>query len=341
MPAAEIGIVVIGRNEGGRLLACLESVRCTGCTAIYVDSGSSDESVAIAKTLGVPTLELRSDRPFSAARSRNEGFQSLALVHPGLKYVQFLDGDCTLADGWIVHAEEAHRHDHTRAAVVGHLTERNESASIYNRLCAIEWRSAPGDLQDYGRFGGISMMRADVLRAVGGFREDVIAGEDSELGVRIGLAGYRITKIDRPMAVHDAAMTHFGQWWRRAVRAGHAIGQRSDLNGGTPAKDCVRERNSTLFWGVGLPILILATLFPSSGVSAALLLAYPVLLARVWLHRRRLGESATDVLAYTLFILPTKFANAAGLLRFFINRATGRFEIIEYKRLLRDSRDSG
>ena len=74
---------------------------------------------------------------------------------------------------------------------------------------------------------------------------------------RLPLPGQKWTKRDQPMAIHDANITTFRQWWRRSVRAGHAIGQRSQLNGKTALKDCVRERASTWFWGIGLPLVVL------------------------------------------------------------------------------------
>jgi GT2 family glycosyltransferase len=163
------------------------------------------------------------------------------------------------------------------------------------------------------------MMRADVFRALGGYRPEVIAGEDSELGVRMALAGYKVTRIAGLMATHDAGITRFGQWWRRAVRAGHAIGQRSYLNGSSAMHDCVHERNSALFWGIGLPLLALSAV-PG---SLLLLCAYAALWLRVW---RRSGSAL-----YATFLLIGKFANALGLARFYLNKLAGRYEIIEYK----------
>lgn len=326
-----VGVVVIGRNEGARLVQCLESVLSTGCPVVYVDSASSDDSVGTANSLGVSLVELDRSRPVSAARARNEGFERLLQRYPSTSFVQFLDGDCTLLPGWVEAAAQALSADSRRSAVFGYLLERHANASVYNRLCALEWQSAVGDLANYGGLVGISMIRADVFRQLGGFRPDVIAGEDSELGVRMGLAGYKITKIDCPMATHDAGIRSFRQWWRRAVRAGHAIGQRSDINGRSSLRDCVRERNSTWIWGIGLPLAISLTAFSTRGASLFFLGAYPVLGFRIWRFRRRIGEGTEDALLYATFVLIGKFANAVGLLKFFLNKAKRHYEIIEYK----------
>lgn len=328
---AMIGIVVIGRNEGQRLLLSLQSMQKSNCPVVYVDSGSTDGSIAIAKPLVDSVLELDSSSPFSAARARNEGFERLMELFPTVQFIQFVDGDCVLYDGWLEAAKQSMLSDAKRAVTIGHLQECSPDISVYNRLCAMEWKSPPGDLKNFGALGGILMVRVDVFRALNGFKANVIAGEDSEFGVRLSLAGYRVTKIDHDMALHDANMTTFGQWWKRAVRAGHAIGQRAHLNGKTAVKDCVQERKSTLFWGVLLPLLALLLLIPTGGASIFILMAYFVLGLKVYLFRRNQNESISDAIVYTKFIVLGKFANGLGLLKFYFNRFKQRYEIIEYK----------
>jgi len=327
----KVGIVVIGRNEGKRLARSLQVVHGVPYPSLYVDSGSSDDSVHIARSLGVEVVELDTNSPFSAARGRNEGFAAITRTHPEIEFVQFLDGDCILEPEWLEHAEQALEQDPGRAAVMGQLQELQPDASPYNRLCALEWKSAPGDLKDFGRFGGNSMIRADVFRELGGYNPSVIAGEDSEFGVRMSLAGYKITKIDYPMAMHDAEMSSFKQWWTRAIRSGHAIAQRAHLNGRSVARDCIKESRSIQFWGIGLPLLILVLIVPSNGWSLTLLLGYLVVAVRVFKYRRNHGDSIADACLYTKYLILGRFANAIGLIKFYANRLMERYEIIEYK----------
>ena len=328
--SARIGIVVIGRNEGPRLAASLESVRGSGHPLVYVDSGSSDGSPGLAKALCDHVVELDSARPFSAARARNEGFAALNAAE-AVDRVQFLDGDCTLLPGWLEAAQAAIDADPQRAIVIGPLRERHPEASIYNRMCALEWKSAPGDLVNFGALGGIMFVRADVFSRLHGFDEQVIAGEDSELGVRVAAAGFKVTKIAQPMATHDADIHRFGQWWKRAVRAGHAIGQRFSLHGRGVARDCARERRSVLFWGAALPATMLALAPLSHGLSFVLAGGYLVLGWRIARYRLRQGDEPRDARMYARFVVIAKFAEALGLLRFHLNHMAGRFRIIEYK----------
>jgi len=329
-PRSIVG-VVIGRNEGERLEPSLRSVEQAGLALVYVDSGSNDGSPSVARQLGVPVVELDPARPFSAARGRNEGLDEALRRWPNANFVLFLDGDCILDRGFPGAAIKAFEQDPRCAIVTGHLSERHPEASIYNRLCAIEWRSPPGQIQNMNALGGIMAARISAFRDVGGFNEQAIAGEEPDLGVRLGLAGYLIVKIDQPMATHDAQILHFGQWWRRAVRAGHALAHRYARHGRTPFRDGQREIRSVLFWGFLFPSLILVLLWPSRGLSLLLLGGYALLGRRIYRYYLGTGVPRTDALLAARFIVYGKFAEFLGILRYCLNRLRGRFHIIEYK----------
>ena len=328
----DTGVVVIGRNEGERLAACLHSVLIEGAPLVYVDSGSVDASVAQARALGVATLALDPARPFSAARARNEGFALLRRRWPAVRFVQFVDGDCVLAPGWLERAA-AHLRGHAGDAVaVGHLHERDAARSVYNLLCALEWRASPGPIDPQAGFGGLFMVRAATFADLGGFDTALVAGEEPELAARLGRAGHRAVRLDRHMATHDAAMTRFSQWWQRAVRSGHAIGQRLALDGPQRAPHGARARRSVLFWTLVPPGAALG-LAPWLGAGAALvpLAGYGALAARIRRHRRRGGDTPREAAVYAAFTVLGKFAEAAGLALHAWRRARGRIGLIEHK----------
>src|SRR5690348_10601282 len=130
-----IGVIAIGRNEGERLRACLVSARRDCAAVVYVDSGSSDESVALAKSLGVHVVDLDLTKPFTAARARNEGFAKLKQIDPSVEFAQFVDGDCEIVEGWIAKATAELAARPKAAIVCGRRRERFPDASIYNQLC--------------------------------------------------------------------------------------------------------------------------------------------------------------------------------------------------------------
>jgi GT2 family glycosyltransferase len=327
----DVGVVAIGRNEGERLRRCLESLAGQGLAMVYVDSGSQDGSVELARGLGVEAVELDMSRPFSAARARNEGFARLLAVAPGARYVQFVDGDCEVVGGWIDRARRELDGRPDVAAVAGRLRERHPERSVYNRLADLEWDTPIGEAQ---ACGGIAMMRVDALRRAGGFDPGLIAGEEPELCVRLRRDGWKIRRIDAEMALHDMAMTRFGQWWRRTVRTGHAYAEGNALHGRSPERHYVRETRSIVVWGLIAPLAALALAWPTRGASLALLLAgCAYLFWRIYRYGRgRRGWSPADARAYAGFVVLGKVPGALGAVRYWLGRLSGkRCRVIDFR----------
>ncbi|WP_242729061.1 glycosyltransferase family A protein [Microcoleus vaginatus] len=97
----QIGLVASGRNEGQRLRPCLVSATDKVARVVYVDSGSTDGSLELARSIGADTVELDLSILFTPARARYEGFARLLELAPAIEFVQFVDGDCELVDGWV------------------------------------------------------------------------------------------------------------------------------------------------------------------------------------------------------------------------------------------------
>ena len=138
------------------------------------------------------------------------------------------------------------------AAVSGRLRERHPEKSIYNWLCDQEWNSPVGEVH---AFAGNVIIRSHALNLYRGFRDDVIAAEEDELCVRLRAANWRIWKLGSEMALHDAAMNHFGQWWKRCLRCGYAFAQGAYLHGEKPERHFVWESRRARIWGLYLPLL--------------------------------------------------------------------------------------
>jgi GT2 family glycosyltransferase len=323
---AGFGVVVIGRNEGERLRACLRSLSDAAARMVYVDSGSTDASVSMARAMGAQVVELDMRVGFTAARARNEGFRRLRDLVPGLNYVQFVDGDCEVAPGWIAKAVAWLDARPDAGVACGRRRERFPEQSVYNRLCDLEWDTPVGEAK---ACGGDAMMRVAAFEAVGGFRADLIAGEEPELCVRLRAAGWRVWRLDAEMTLHDAAMTRFGQWWMRTLRGGYAYALGRSLHGAPPERHGVRESRSAWAWGVGVPLAALG-LAPWLGAwSASVLLVYPLQVVRLAVRGAR---SATENWWRALFLVLGKFPEVAGQVKFLLERRAGTTpRLIEYK----------
>jgi glycosyltransferase involved in cell wall biosynthesis len=324
-----IGVVVIGRNEGERLRECLLSLAGTNAEVVYVDSGSTDGSSRLARELGADLVALDMSRPFTAARARNAGFARLDELVPDLEFVQFVDGDCQVADGWIESASAEMKREITNAAVCGRRRERYPQRSVYNLLCDLEWNTPIGEAEECG---GDALIRVTAFREVGGYDAKVIAGEDSEMCMRLRRRGWRIRRIDAEMTLHDAAITRFTQWWKRTVRSGHALAERAALHGGSPLRDCVKQRRSVLFWGCAIPLFWLAGMTLSFVWPNLLLVGYLFLAWRIYRYRRNCDDPPRAARIYALGTVLGKFPQFQGLLIYYLNRWRGRrTSIIEYK----------
>ena len=133
---------------------------------------------------------------------RNEGMRRIAAVAPGLEFIQFIDGDCELMPGWLDTAARVLDQHLTAAAVCGRRRERHPEHSVYNLLCDMEWDTPIGQTL---ACGGDVLVRTEALRQVVGFRDDLIAGEEPELCVRLRAKGWSIWRLDAEMTLHDAA----------------------------------------------------------------------------------------------------------------------------------------
>ena len=321
---ATLGVVVIGRNEGLRLVGCFDSLPAT--PVVYVDSGSTDGSIEVARQRLIDVVELDLSIPFTAARARNAGFAQLLRTHPHLEYVQFADGDCQLAPGWLPSALAFLEGRPDVAAVCGRLRERYPDRSVYNWLCDREWDRPTGQVRSCA---GNVMMRAAALKSVGGYREDVIAAEEDELCVRLRTAHWHIWRLPDAMALHDAAMLRFRQWWRRAFRAGYAFAQGAHLHGSTPDRHFVLESRRAWIWGVLLPLLCIFAGVVFHPIGWAAFLIYPL----QWLRLIVKGSgSVGDRVRLASFQLLARFPEGLGQLAFLRDRLLKlRPGLIEHK----------
>lgn len=321
MSVPSIAAVLIGRNEGDRLVRGLTSLQGQVDKIIYVDSGSTDDSRALAKAAGAHVIELDTSIPFTAARARNAGFDLLMYDDARVDLVQFMDGDCELQPGWLAVAS-THLAAHPDTAVVcGRRRERHPENSIYNWLIDQEWDTPIGESK---ACGGDALMRCDALQAVGRYNPNLIAGEEPEMCVRLRQGGWKIWRLDEEMTLHDAALTKFSEWWKRTRRGGYAFANGSFLHGAPPEKHFLRETRSALVWGGVLPAVILLLALVISPWFLVGFLLFPLQILRMLGKGFSLKEAG--------FLTLGKFPEVIGVIEFHTKRLLGqKSTLIEYK----------
>ncbi len=324
----DFGVVIIGRNEGERLRRCLLSVDSKRAQIVYVDSASTDGSGELAQSLGASVVDLDMSKPFNAARARNAGFARLTELVPDARCVQFVDGDCELDAGWLDRAVDVLGGEPKLAAVCGLLHEKSPEASIYNRLCDLEWAKTIGEVS---ACGGIFMIKRSAFEKVGGFDATVAAGEEPELCQRLRSYGWKIRRVDTLMCLHDSAILSFRQWWSRQVRTGYGALDVATRFGSGPDQLFVSTVKSARVWGIGLPAAIASAGMVGAAaggpaMSAAVvgtgLLALPAQSLRIAARASRNGQPLALAAAYGGLTVISKFAHVLGQWRYMTNRGT-------------------
>jgi GT2 family glycosyltransferase len=320
-----VGAVAIGRNEGERLKRCLTSLTAQGVRVVYVDSGSTDGSVALAEALGVAVVRLDAALPFTAARARNAGFAALeAGGVPDL--VQFVDGDCGVAPGWIGAARAFLETRPEVGLVTGWRTEVDPGASVFNAMAEAEWHRPAGEI---AACGGDLMVRSDLFRAVGGFNPRLICSEDEDFVIRLRKTGAKAWRLPAVMTLHDLAMTRFSAWWTRSVRTGHGFAEVGRMN----PPHFRREVQRAWVYGAVFPVLALVGIVTGwLWLVALVVLGYAVNWLRTARGLMRDGMAQGMALHQAAYLTLSKIANVQGMLTYHLRRWRGaEMRLIEYK----------
>ncbi|PCI59189.1 MAG: glycosyl transferase, partial [Methylophilaceae bacterium] len=169
----------------------------------------------------------------------------------------------------------------------------------------------------------------DALKVVGGYRDDLIAGEEPELCVRLRQEKWRIWRLDADMTQHDANIMQFKQWWKRSVRAGYAFAEGSRIHGAAPELHWVAESRRAMVWAVIIPAIISIGFFVHPLLGIGLLLIYPLQILRTTLNSNLPIKKA---FLYSFFLVLGKFPEQVGQFKFLWNCFRNkRSQIIEYK----------
>lgn len=326
-----VSVVVIGRNEGARLVRCLQSVQQahwgdTPFELIYVDSRSTDDSLASARALGFQTLELNDANP-CAAKARNLGWQAARG-----EFILFLDGDTELHADFVQHALHALR-DPKLCAAWGHRRESAPQQSVYTAVLDLDW------IYPIGRsiyFGGDVLVRRAALAEVNGFDPTLKAGEEPEMCARLRARKWEIEHLDVAMTRHDLAVRTLRAYWLRCYRSGIAYAEVAHrmqrLGDGLWQKESARD-----FWhGVlyaGFPLMLVLAFVTVPALGAGLLAAaVGVIVRTAWRSRSKAAGNAGLSLQYAIHSHLQKLPALAGQLAWKKAHASAQsLALVDYK----------
>jgi cellulose synthase/poly-beta-1,6-N-acetylglucosamine synthase-like glycosyltransferase len=188
-----VSVVIAGRNEAEGIATTLRSVLTCGYSnleIIYVDDGSDDDSVFVARRMARTTGRGRIRVFASPRRNGKPSALNIGIALAKGEFIAIIDADCELQYGSIV-KWLAPFQDEQVGAVAANLRVRNAGATWLTRLQECEyalnvtlsrlWRARMGVLSIVPGAGGL--FRASILKEVGGF--DTGLGDDTDMTIKL------------------------------------------------------------------------------------------------------------------------------------------------------------
>jgi len=192
-----ISIVVIGMNEEKNLDTTFSAIQNMDYPAeklelIYCDTGSSDESVNIAKKYTDKVFIEKSNWP-TPGLARNRG-----LLEASHDIVHFIDGDIQIDKNYLKKAVDKIQQSDVDA-VYGFLEERSKQG--INKILLSHWKNKKEGYSS--ATGGGGTYKKSCLLRVNGYDERIRKGQETELGERLRKAGYKIWFLNTIMGIHN------------------------------------------------------------------------------------------------------------------------------------------
>ena len=175
---------------------------------IVIDSGSSDETVVLAKQFGCEVISIHRDK-FNHGLTRQQGVEMV----PEADVVVFLTQDAILADEWAVSHLVACFQDATVGVAYGRqLPHRGAKAlGAYARLFNYPPESRVKSSADAGELGiktafmsnSFAAYRCCALAEVGGFPSSTILGEDMHVAAQMLVADWKVAYSAEAQVYHS------------------------------------------------------------------------------------------------------------------------------------------
>jgi glycosyltransferase involved in cell wall biosynthesis len=198
-----IGFIIIGKNEGTKLVRCITSIIRTidednigEYEIIYVDSNSSDSSIELVKEIegNIKIYELTGKA--NPAIGRNVGAAESKADH-----YCFMDGDMELVNDFLPNVIDESG-DLKYPFVSGQfenvyydLNDQRIGSELYmkNVLTGDRYQSTTG---------GLFIIEKGLWEKVGGMDTRFITGEDLDLGLRLARKGHLLLRKKELFAIH-------------------------------------------------------------------------------------------------------------------------------------------
>lgn len=193
-----VSIVIIGRNEAAGIAKCIDAatvaaLQLGGAEMMYVDSNSTDGTVAIVESHGITVLALPDHLRQTPSAGRFWGSQ-----HASGEFILFLDADTLIYPDFLPEAISYLDNDSTLGGVNGSIDDLNEAGEPvldiderFDDVSNVRWLRGPA-----------CFYRRKALIEAGSFNPDLATEEEAELGLRMVKLGWKLNVIPTMMACH-------------------------------------------------------------------------------------------------------------------------------------------
>ncbi|MFH1402659.1 MAG: glycosyltransferase [Candidatus Altiarchaeota archaeon] len=207
-----LSVVIPTLNEEAYIGKCIKSIRTQTRQAdevIVVDSGSSDDTVAIARGMGAIVVEGRRSIPFNRQRGVEVAAGDVVVT---------TDADCIHSRDWLERIER-HFVDAGVVFVTGITEPMPGESSVMDRACYFIGNSVMNVLHWFGEEwsrGSNSAYRRSVMLEAGGYDTRLLAREDSDLSKRMSGRGRFV--FDWSIIVYTSMRRRESMGWVKTVR---------------------------------------------------------------------------------------------------------------------------
>lgn len=184
---------------------------------IVIDDGSADDTARIASNFPCKLIKLKKNS--GIARARNAGLKEATG-----DFIYFLDSDCIPNEDCLalllMEIESESDIGIVGGSGVDKYMDKNWVALAYY---VSEWYDcSPGLKKEYRNFLRTAnlLVKSEVIAKVGGFNEDIFAGEDFDFCVRARNQGYKLVYLPEAIIVHDHPRVNLKSYLQTFYRNG-------------------------------------------------------------------------------------------------------------------------
>ncbi|EMI56918.1 glycosyltransferase [Rhodopirellula sallentina] len=316
----KLSVIIPCLNEESFIGDCIRSVKQDSSEAydveiIVVDAGSTDQTVAIARSLGVRVVQ--------HARSTIAAQRNAGVTASGGDVVAFLDADCTVAPGWTQSGMDLFLDHEVVGGGCPPSVPLDGTTWVQRGWSFLKRKKRPKRMAVRWIPSANVWVRRTAFEEVGGFNEELETCEDADLGFRISSLGPMVSD-PKIQVYHHREPENLLEFFKKEIWHGkHSF---SGIRSGRWTLAEVPSLVAPIYFFAGVSCIVIALVdcfrrsqvTPFFGFSVLVTIALPVAYTiRAILAKGNLVRSPQYFLIYLTYFAARSTAMLVSLLSFF------------------------